>query len=110
MPGEIEDSTATRSTRPANPTGQSDPSATFRSAPVSIPRRLNSLYLRRVFMTLGTLFLIIGAGQWLANADFPFSARNMMWCAIALPALGLLLLGTAAMNILYVKRKLEGRD
>jgi hypothetical protein len=58
---------------------------------------------------MGFLFCLIGAAQWTADADYPFSAANMLWSAIALPAIGAILLVLAIINMVYVKRKLAER-
>ncbi|MGA2233442.1 MAG: hypothetical protein ABSH22_21265 [Tepidisphaeraceae bacterium] len=57
-------------------------------------------------LTLGTLFVLIGAGQWLTDQDYPYSAANMIWCAISLPILGAVLLSLAVVNMIYVRDKL----
>jgi hypothetical protein len=71
---------------------------------------LKELYTRRtmipILLTLGVLFCAIGAAQWLADADYPYAARNMIVSAVALPVLGAVLLAIAGVNMAYVRRRL----
>jgi hypothetical protein len=106
---------------PSNPASQPAPAPTAHSPHLALPpgfveaararaAALQKLQLRRTFipimLTLGTLFLFIGAGQWLTDQDYPYSAANMIWCAITLPILGAILLVMAVANVLYVRDKL----
>jgi ribose/xylose/arabinose/galactoside ABC-type transport system permease subunit len=61
-----------------------------------------------IALTLGLLLFALGAAQWLAGDDQPYSAAAMRWSAIALPIMGLLLLVLAATLMISVKRKLDG--
>ena len=108
----------TQPTRPSGPTSDNPPLRTNspilsavplakRSARAQVLRQLDR---RRTFipilLTTGGLFCLIGAAQWLTDADYPFSATNMMWSAIALPGLGVLLLAMGVMNMIHVRRRL----
>jgi hypothetical protein len=112
----------TRPVRPGTPPRPTsdNPSAQIKSpilSAASLPKRsaraqvLRQLDRRRTFipilLTTGVLFCLFGAAQWLTDADYPFSATNMTWSAIALPGLGVLLLAMAVMNMLHVRGKLK---
>ena len=90
---------------PAKPTSYAPP--TKRSAK---RRSGDELYAQRtlipILLTTGVLFCGIGAGQWMSDADYPFSARNIMWSAVALPVAGGVLLLLAGVNMAYVRRKM----
>jgi hypothetical protein len=60
-----------------------------------------------IMLTLGLLSCGIGAAQWLVDPEFPYSAQNLIGCAIALPAAGVLLLGAAVLTMRQVARKLR---
>jgi len=55
-----------------------------------------------ILLTLGVLFVGLGAAQWVIDADYPFSAQNLMWVAVLLPSVGIMLLTLAVMNMRYV--------
>lgn len=106
-----------RSSRPSYPTAPAFPTpnkprgSDKSHSPLTHAALARSLYARRtlipILLTLGVLFCLIGIGQWMTDADYPFAAQNMMWSAIALPAVGVCLLVIAAFNMNYVRNKLR---
>ena len=77
-------------------------SAASKRSPVQLQQTLIPIML-----TLGLMSCGIGAAQWMADPDYPFSARKMIGCAIALPVVGLLLIALAVMTMRWVRRKLS---
>jgi hypothetical protein len=112
---------ASKPVRPAQPTqsaeaNRSQTSPLIRNKSPSLPaveraKILRRLYPRRtlipILLTLGVLFCGIGAAQWMTDPDYPFSASNLRWCAIALPVVGIILLALAAVNMSLVAGELK---
>ena len=56
-----------------------------------------------ILLTVGFLFCLLGAAQWLCDPDLPYSAASMRWSAITLPIMGLLLLALAGLLMKKVR-------
>jgi hypothetical protein len=57
-----------------------------------------------ILLTVGFLFCLLGAAQWLCDPDAPYSAVSIRWSAITLPIMGLLLLTLAGLLMRKVWR------
>jgi hypothetical protein len=97
-----------RPSRPERPISSPAPAAARPPAKRKVP---DPLYKRRtmipILLTLGVLFSGLGGAQWVIDPEYPFSASNLIWSALLLPALGAVLLALAILNMLHVKRRLS---
>ena len=69
------------------------------------------MYVQRtlipILLTMGLLFCALGAAQWEADPEYPFAAKNLLWCAVALPVAGGVFLLLAVVNMVAVAKALR---
>ncbi len=73
----------------------------------TLPSHSTERTLIPILLTTGVLFAAIGGAQWLCDPDEAYSAASMRWSAIALPIMGLVLLGMAGMVMMKVRRAMK---